>query len=309
MVEYWYGEPEKMSLTTKLALGGAAIATGIILMPYIAPAIGLGSIDIAESTLFGMHNITEGTGAAGMLNGVVASIPLIGTELAKGGLTSIAATAITGLGGVLLGDRMSQGHKPEDGIDWGRVIRWAGLATSALIALPAVLTGISNGVVYMVNEATASGFISFEYGAELVNNAIGMIGVLPYQEPMNMGLSGVAATLPHLITCGATMFPLAISVGTGKALKHRHHGPDMDNDDPTCTFVARGRDGQPLAFTDPNNYLTPDETDLVERYNSAKPTEKPLLKKEILGLGYTPDFHDDGTVHLFRHVHHAGMAR
>ncbi|MDX2073332.1 MAG: hypothetical protein SFX19_03075 [Alphaproteobacteria bacterium] len=291
------------SLPTMLALGGGAIVAGIVLAPYVAPAIGIGDINVAEGTLFGMHNLVEGDGVALAMNKMLSYVPLIGGELAKGGITNIIATAVTGIGGVALGNWISETHTGE-GIDWGKVIKWSALATSAMIALPSILTGISNGLVYIANEMVANEWIDPNVGAKIVENITGSIGIIPYQEPASLGFTGAAVTLPHLLTCGSTLFPLAASIGADKILgSHKETGHDTDYPKRPYSFIAKDTSGKPLPFGDPNHYMTPKEAALVERYNDATPAQKLLLKKEILAQGYNPDFHDDGTVHLHKHQH------
>jgi len=267
-----------LNLTTVLALGGAALVAGIVLAPYVAPAIGLGNLDTAESALMAMHNGATGSGLAGGLSEAISYIPLIGSELAKGGAFNIIATAVTGLGGVLLGNWMSKNHQGKEGIDWGKVVKWSALATSALIAMPSILAGISNGLAYIMQELVSNNVLQPEFGEKLVAGILSTIGVTAYQEPAKMGLTGAAVTLPHLLTCGFSMFPLAASIGANSMME-----PDG------------------LPPEDPNYAITPDEQALVARYNQASGGQKILLKKEILDKGYQPDFHADGTIHLYKH--------
>lgn len=282
-----------LSVPAMLALGGMAIVGGIVLVPYVAPMMGMGDINIAADTLSGMHSLPEGIGFAKEFNDVIAYIPYLGTELAKGGLTTSITTAVTGIGGVLLGNWVSKNHEGHEGIDWGQVIKWGALATSALIALPAILTGISNSVVYVVNELLAHKAITVELGGTIADGVLNGIGVIPYQEPMDLGFTGAAVTLPHLLSCGFTMFPLAAGFGAHKIASKKKD------------YVAHDTKGKPLPGDDRNHEITQEEYALIENYNNANSTQKILLKKEILARGYDPDFHSDGTVHLYKHGDHS----
>ncbi len=281
-----------MSLAAKLALGGAAITAGIIVAPYMLPAIGIGSEVIAQDALSILHTQTVGGGLAGALGEAISQIPLIGRELAKGGFFNIAATAATGLGGLLVGNWMSKNHEGKSGIDWGKVIKWAGLATSALISLPSILTGITNGLLYLASE-----YLSPASATILGNKVLETVGYLPYPDMFKSGLAGAAATLPHLLTCGSSIAPLLATIGLDIATEKE------------SSYVALDTKGKPLPSEDKNHHISKEEQKLVDDYNHATPAKKIMLQRKILAQGYNPDFHTDGTVHLFKHTHapHRGM--
>lgn len=281
-----------MSLSTKLALGGAAITAGIIVAPYVLPALGISSGMAAEESLFLLHNETVGAGLAGTIGNALSAIPGIGSSLAQGGWFNIAATASTGIGGVLLGNWMSKNHKGKPGFDWGKAVKWAGLATSALIALPSILTGITNGIVFLASE-----FLPSVEATEIINQVAQTVGYTSYPDIFKSGLSGVAASLPHLLTCGSSIVPLVAGIGANEVTR-------------PSDYVALDTKGNPLPADDKNHNISKTEQQLVDEYNNATPAKKIILKREILAQGYDPDFHADGTVHLHKHTHkpQGGMA-
>ena len=286
-----------LSLTTGLALGGAAIIAGIVLAPYIAPAVGLGSVNTALGVFADMHNPAIYDGLAVHLNNALAAVPMIGSKLAEGGLFNSAATALVGVGGVLTGNWISKRHNGKPGLDWGKVIKWGALATSALIALPSILTGLSNGLQYVLEEMVNHKMLSVEFSSAMVDMISSTVGVVPYKEAVTTGLTGAAATLPHFLTCGFSMLPFAASIGTNSYLSTQ--------DD---HYVALDTKGKPLPETDANHTISKEEQKLVAQYNQATPVQKIILKKELLDKGYQPDFHKDGTVHLHKHNHHAEVS-
>lgn len=289
---------QSLSLTTKLALGGAIIAAGVVFAPYVAPMLGVGDLNTAESALEITHYFTEGDGLAKVASKTISLIPYIGENLAKDGLTNIVATGAIGIGGVSLGHLIS-GYHQGDGTDWGRIIMWSALATSALIALPSILTGITNGVIYTLFELGEHGIIDpFTQGKPIAEAMIQTVGVAPYIEAQDFGYTGLAVTLPHLLTCGFSMVPLALGFGTHKALKDRAEEKD---------YIALDTKGKPLPDHDRNHAMTREEIALTDSYNNASPAQRVILKKQILDRGYDPDFHADGTVHLYKHEAHASQ--
>lgn len=194
--------------------------SAITLAPYVLPLLGIGS---AEKTSDIMHfmggpdSVAYGTGLAGAVQSGIASIPLIGGALtsaapvsllgmtiASGALVTMAATATLGIGGVLLANWMEKHEDPHaKGIRWSKVIRFAALATSALVALPGILGGISVGISFLStvlssSPATVSNTIydmQSSFGATSLHLGAGAAG-------------GLTALLPHFFTCGLAAVPL-----------------------------------------------------------------------------------------------------
>ena len=191
-----------------VALAGAAAIGGLILAPYVLPTLGIGSAEMALESIAALHGTGLGTGLAGFVNEGINALPLIGGELAKGGAAGALAVGVTGLGGKMLGNFIEKKQDGHEGVNWGKVIRYGALATSALLALPSVLTGLSVGIVYL------SAALS---GVELASSAITFLSAtLGTMGAMNLpatGLTATAAALPHLLTCGATLLPAMFAFG------------------------------------------------------------------------------------------------
>jgi hypothetical protein len=202
----------RISPWTKLVLTGALVSAGFILAPHILPAIGIGNSELAENALQMLHPYINGSGIAGMVNGVIKAIPLVGETLATNGLANALTTGVIGIGGVLLGNYIEKKEDGKTSIKWGNIIKTAALATSFFLALPTVLTGISMGLIYLGEAAVDAGLIeavtaSNMYG--VIAETLGTIGGSVHSAMMGAG--GLLATLPHLLTCGISLLPAAIS--------------------------------------------------------------------------------------------------
>ncbi len=193
---------------TRLAVGGAIAGAAIMLAPHILPAMGIGSAALAEESMWVLHTGAEagGTGLAGAISGALGSVPVIGPQLAAGGLFNAAATGIIGVGGVLLGNYI---EKREDGskrFRWGKALKYGALITSAIIALPTILTAIGSGLVYLSTLVGSASFTSSVVG--FISSTIGTMGGAGHAM---MGFSGIAAVIPHILTCGVSVLPAALA--------------------------------------------------------------------------------------------------
>jgi hypothetical protein len=279
-----------------LAVGGILAAGTVMIAPHILPALGAGSEEMAARSMWMLH---ESSGLAGTLNEGLAAVPFIGSKLAEGGFFNAIVTGIVGVGGVMLGDSIGQKENGETAVRWGKFIRYGALVTSALVALPTVLTALGSGIIFLSTLAEDS--VLSSNIVSLINSSIGtMAGV---DHPMT-GLSGITAALPHFITCGASLLPAALSFKLWRDDKKTENALSKV----PGAFIAKDKHGNPLPANDANHHITQDEFELMERYNNASPTQKILLKKEILKQGYEPDFHDDGTIHLYKHPEAARSA-
>lgn len=193
------------NILTGLAIGGAA---SLILAPHLLPALGIGHAALAEESMWVLHTSAEagGSGLAGVLNHALAAVPLIGEKLAAGGAFNAAATASIGIGGMLLGKFISRNKEGKASLKWGKIIQYAALITSALIALPTVLTALSAGLIYLSTLANDVGFSNSVIS--LVDKTLGTMGG---SGNTLMGFSGLAAALPHFLTCGVALLPMALS--------------------------------------------------------------------------------------------------
>lgn len=209
------------------ALGGAAITAVIVAAPHILPELGIGSAEVFDDAMWASHNYMAGdlydlsikdagSGIAGALNRAMTHIPLIGEKLAEGGLFNAGVSAVTGLGGYLLGGFIADREDGSKKIRWGNVIKYAALSASALIALPTLLSGITMGITYLAMLTENPTFV--DQTIESVNHSVGVSG--GRMTAGFLGFSGAAATIPHLFTCGLPLLPAALT--WHDAAKHNH---------------------------------------------------------------------------------------
>lgn len=197
---------------------------GVITAPYLLPLVGIGSERMAEMAMTSMHATTPlGIGLAGQVNGLLNGIPVIGPQLAAGGIMTAVTSGVIGIGGVLLSKWMEkkEAENPEQsGIQWSRVIRYAALATSILIALPSLLTGISAGVTFLAAAFGSSAAASAT--ATALSGTLGAMGSLSIAES---SASLLATTIPHLFICGAAIIPAAMALFMAAPPKHEEAKP------------------------------------------------------------------------------------
>jgi hypothetical protein len=202
----------RMGPWTKLVLTGALVSAGFILAPHILPMVGIGSVDTAENALQMLHPFEEGAGLAGAVNSVINGIPLVGETLATNGIVNALTTGVIGIGGVLLGNYIEKQENGETKIKWGNVIKTAALATSFFLALPTVLTGVSMGLIYLGQAAADAGLIEAMAASDFFGGVASTLGTVGGAVHNTMGAAGgILATLPHLLTCGVSLLPAAIS--------------------------------------------------------------------------------------------------
>lgn len=195
-----------------------ALTAAVTLSPYLLPAIGIGNelTQLETSNLLHIHDGGYGMGLAGWLNQGLSSLPLVGTMLASGTWAPIVASAVLGIGGVLLAKHLEKRETPETRIHWSKIIKAAAITSSILIALPSILTGISTGLTYI---ALATG----DKGV-FVNDLYQTIGITTHG-----AASGAAgALLPHVLLCGASIIPATLSywMGTRKQTPPTEIGPE-----------------------------------------------------------------------------------
>lgn len=202
------------------ALGAAG---ALIASPYLLPAIGIGTAETASDVLnqYHAHEGLGGSGLAGLIAGGLEKIPGIGTSLAAGGWTTILASGAIGLGGVLLANWLEKGELPSD-FPWSKVIRYGSLATSMLISLPSLLTGIGVSIAFL-----STFFVS---QASTFNALIGgLTSTIGTASMASMGSSGgnvVAAMLPHILGCGSSLIPLSLAYFMGGKTPSPHASHD-----------------------------------------------------------------------------------
>ncbi len=65
----------------------------------------------------------------------------------------------------------------------------------------------------------------------------------------------------------------------------------------------------PLPPDDLNHTVTPEQQAWIDAYDNASPQRKIIMQQWFRDQGFDPDFHDDGTMHLYKHAHNMGMGR
>ncbi|MBY0406979.1 MAG: hypothetical protein K2Q01_04755, partial [Rickettsiales bacterium] len=195
-----------------LAIGAVAVSGALILAPYVLPFFGIGSSETAVQSMKVMHTAETGSslgsGLAGAINSLLAEVPLIGDKLAQGGVFTALASGAVAIGGIVLGNHLQSKEDGKKKFSTGKLVRTLSLITSALIALPSVLTGLGIGIVYLC--ATLGDNVLAGSAASTLYNTLGTMGGA-FKGP---GLAASAfAALPHLLTCGAALAPALFSFG------------------------------------------------------------------------------------------------
>ena len=190
----------------KRLMRAAWLTGGVIALPYVLPAIGIGSAKVAGqvSNLCTASGSTS-MGLAGALNNVLADVPGIGPSLAAGGWSSALWAGGIGFGGMLLGNYVHKHYDHEGGIQWGKIIKYAALTTSLLIGLPSLLTGITMGLTYL---AYLAGHALVGNGASFASPVAGALGNTLGFSGATSAVGSAGGLVPHLITCGAVTLPM-----------------------------------------------------------------------------------------------------
>ncbi len=205
-----HAEHEGHSLWPLAVLGtvGAVVAA-----PFLLPALGVGSEDAASiaTTAFHSHDLTQSSGLAGLVARGISHIPLIGESLAAGGLATILTSGIVGVGGLFLSGWLKK-REHEGDFPWSKVIRYGALATSMLVSLPALLTGIGIGLTFLANF-----FISDQHVmGGFMDGLAASLGTAPMAHMAGSSGSAVAAMLPHILGCGASIIPVSLAYFMGR---------------------------------------------------------------------------------------------
>lgn len=196
---------------TGVAIGAGVVGLGFMLAPHILPAMEVTSPELAEEAALMIHN--SPSGMAGAINNSLALIPGIGSHLAEGGLFTAGASALTGISGVLMGEFLEARESDTHGVKWGTVIKYGALMTSALIALPAVLTMLGTGIIYSGMALSEANILTTEASNSIIANVAKTIGSVggTYSHDM-FGLDGLSAIIPHFFCCGAPLAPASLSL-------------------------------------------------------------------------------------------------
>lgn len=187
--------------TAKLAAIGAA--GGVIAAPYVLPALGVGTSFMTKQIVtLCQTSAGNGIGLAGLVNGALEHIPGVGQTLAAGGWANAVSSGVLGIGGTLLGNYISKHYDRDGQIPWGKVIKYTAIATSMLIALPSILSGLSMGLTYLAFAFGGASVASTVSGA--LGSSLGLMGGINVISA-GAGLSGLLA---HVVTCGAAALPI-----------------------------------------------------------------------------------------------------
>lgn len=283
-----------------LAVSAAALTGALIVAPHILPSIGIGTDDDTHSSFALLHarSGTPGYGLAGGINSVLEAIPLIGPELAKGGLFTGVASAAVGLGGILLGRHI---EKKEDGtrrFSMGKLIKTAALITSALIALPSILTGIAIGITFL-----CSALGDVKLASSTSETLLKTIGSSHKVDTSGASLIGAVAAMSHVGTCGSVLIPGAVSMGLLDGKHEPKEIPPGQSPDPAAnknytdgTVRAETRLETPL--------ITGQKVKGTLRLSHAK--DGSPLSNEELAVVHTKKVHFyvvDETLKDFHHIH------
>lgn len=188
-----------------LGLGAGAIALAPVVVNAVAAQDGL-TYAAARGAIVSCGGSMP-TGWAAGINEGLAQVPLVGTALAAGGFATIATAGGLAIGGMLLGNYLDKHQKP-DGLPWGKIIRWGCLITSALVAAPMILSGLTMGLAFIGQLLYFNGV---DMGASLMNfarNTIGTLGTSGALTGTAMAQGSAAMMVVHALTCA---LPLGLS--------------------------------------------------------------------------------------------------
>lgn len=203
------------------------MATAIAVAPFILPGLGIGEKwdggTLEQGIAFANCSAGPATGLAGWASNIVSYIPFAGETLAKGGILNAVAA-----GGVLWsGNKVSdwiREDEPQAGwISWSGLTKMLTIATTALIALPAILPAISMGIDYLSILAGNSFHDDFKYYngyTQPLVNALGKLGESGAMSSGVLGASGASSLLvSHLLACGVGIAGTSATIAAGAA-KH-----------------------------------------------------------------------------------------
>ncbi|MEQ1789312.1 MAG: hypothetical protein ABL857_02595 [Rickettsiales bacterium] len=215
----------KLGTTNKWVLGSSLLTSGIIVAPYIEEILKGGVIQQLMASCGQAAGVGFGGGFAGTVNNFIGSIPVVGSSLAAGGWATALTSGGIGIGGILLGNYIHKKYDKEGGVPWGKVIKYCCLATSALIALPSLLTAISIGVTYIA--ASLTGLFNPQATAGVYTSVSSFmansVGVSSISNNITAGGAGIASILSHAFTCGGAALSLAgAALLSGDEAKHEH---------------------------------------------------------------------------------------
>lgn len=282
-------------LLHKLMLGTGLVTGAIILAPYLLPFVGMGSTGLALDAIGALHTMGLGTGLAGAVNSALNAVPLVGHVLAQGGLVTAITSGSIGIGGVLLGKFLEQKHDGQVGINWGKVIKYGALLTSAFIAFPSVVTGISIGLAYLAAAMPAG--LRLADPIPFIAKTLGTNGTISIGKN---GLWGIGGILPHLLTCGGALFPALFSAKLAE-----DKTPIIPSASPAPTVIQQNIDDPVVAKIAVDSPTTANVPVTAKLYLTNSRTGLPITGDE-LAITHTSKLHlyiTDQSLRSYHHVH------
>lgn len=207
-----------MSTSQKVLLGVSTFAVAVAAAPFVLPAFGVGELE----QLLALNTCTTGdpTGLAGQAAGLLKEIPLIGGTLAQGGIWSGVGAGAIAIAGTMVANRMEKRSENKSLFSWHGAVRAATLATSALIAAPALLQALTMSTHFFALLAGNEIYGDPNQFRDIIGFAqttIGKLGV----EGASAGASALSTTsalVPHILSCG-----VAAGVGSAAISSTAHH--------------------------------------------------------------------------------------
>lgn len=215
-----------------LGWAGAGISA-VVAAPYIGKAFGAGNDFMAI-----MHSHHAGAGLALWLNDFIKDIPVVGETLAAGGWEAAASAGVIGIGGMLIGNYIQKNYDKEDAVPWGKIIKYACLATSILISLPSILSGLTVGFTYI------AGLIGSEvFANEAGNFFANTLGMTAMNHMSAAGAAGgIGSLLTHFVTCGGSALSMTGAMFLDRSADGRQHNINIaytdHNEQPAARKIA-----------------------------------------------------------------------
>lgn len=174
---------------------GVSIATAAIsLSPFIFNQDILGQVALANTLSF--CSTGGATGLTGVVSGIMSQVPFIGGYLATGGIVNGVASLAIGLGGIAVARMLEKNNRPTV----AKIVRWASIATSVLVSLPAILPALGMGFHFLGLISDSDVVRDWAFSAF---DALGKMGVVGAGSAMAQSGSALLASAGHLIACGA----------------------------------------------------------------------------------------------------------
>lgn len=226
-----------------MGYGGLA-AGAIALTPIITQAVAMqggAAKALAQSAISSCGSGIPSGWAASIAEGI-GQVPLVGGALAAGGYATIGASAALAIGGMLFGNYLDK-QTPPEGFPWGRVVRWGCLITSALVAAPIVLSGLSMGLTFLSSYAAVYGYSAISSLAAFASSTFGTLGVSGALTGSAMAQGSAAMMTVHALTCALPIGASVFLFGKKRPADEVRSMPTLDL--PPLTREHHGRVTQP----------------------------------------------------------------